>query len=135
MSRYLSITSTQRPFPLEVDDNNRVVWAVNFEGVAAAAVDKWEEELAQKIVDAGLGTLNTDLFLSPKKPIPTGDGPYTFLIDTGGTAPDETHDGARYERLSVQVTVRAKSYATGRTRILAIWRELDSTYNTTITAA
>lgn len=135
MSRYLSITSTQRPFPLEVDDNNRVVFAVNFEAVAAAAVDKWEEELADKIVDAGLGTLNTDLFIGPKANIPTGDGPYTFLIDTGGTAPMETHDGSRYERLSVQVTVRATSYKTARTRILAIWRELDSTYNTTITAA
>lgn len=135
MSRYLSITSVQRPFPFDVDDNNRVIFAVNFEAVAAAAVDKWEEELADKIVDAGLGTLGTDLFIGPKATIPTGDGPYIFIIDTGGTAPTETHDGSRYERLSAQVTVRAKSYATARTRILAIWRELDSTYNTTITAA
>lgn len=135
MSRYLSIVAVQRPFALEVDENNRVVFIVNFEAEAAAPVNQWEEELADVISDAGLGTLNTDLFVGPKSNIPTGSGPYTTIIDTGGSAPEETHDGSRYERLSVQVAVRATSYAAARTRALAIWRVLDSTYNTTITAA
>lgn len=137
-TRYLEIVSVQRPFVFLVDDNNRSVFSVNFDAMAAAPVDKWEEELIKVLSDAGLATLwdgtSGDTFIGPAMVIPSGAGPFILIVDTGGTSPLETHDGQEYERLSAQITVRAVSYETARTRALAIWRELDGVRETTVAA-
>lgn len=133
-TRYLEILSMQRPFPTSVDANQRHIFSVNFMAQAAAPVADFEGEMAKLIANAGLGTKGTDLFIGPLAPIPTGDGPYTTIIDTGGMSPLETHDGALYERLTFQVLVRAKSYTDARTRVLAIWRALDGQRNVTVAA-
>lgn len=135
MSRYIEILAVQRPFPFNVDSRDRVMFSMNFTAQADSNVDEWEEELAQIIVDAGDGTLDTDLFIGPEAPIPTGDGPYITIIDTGGQEQVETHDGITYERLSAQIVVRAQSYKTARTRALAVWRDIHGTRGQTITAA
>ena len=134
MSRYLEILAVQRPFPFRVDDNNRVVFSVNFTGLAAGPVDQWEEELVKVLSDASLATLGTDTFIGPAAVVPVGAGPFMTVIDTGGREPLETHDGLDYERLSAQVTVRASKYRTARTRALAIWRALDGVRDQTVAA-
>lgn len=135
MSRYLEILSVQRPFPIGVDENQREMFSVNFNAVAAAPVNQFEEELAKVVIDAGLATaIGTDVFLGPKAVLPTGNGPYIQFLDSGGTSPDQTHNGDKYERLSVQVVIRAKSTSTGRTRALAVWRALEGLHNTTLSA-
>lgn len=136
MSRYLSILANQRPFPFSVDEHNRVVFSVNFRASAAAPVDEWEEELAQVLIDGGIATaIGTDVFVGEKVTIPNGAGPYIQIGDTGGVEPQETHDGSRYEQLSAQITIRALSYRTARTRALAVWRALDGLRNSTVAAA
>jgi hypothetical protein len=135
VSAYVEILAIQRPFPLMVDDNNRTVFAVNFQAEAQAPVEKWEEEIAKVLSDAGLATLGTNCFIGPAAVIPTGTGPFIQIIDSGGRSPDETHNGSKYERLSAQITVRATSYGAARTRALAIWRALDGKRNVTVTAA
>ena len=134
MSRYLEILATQRPFPFDVDESNRTVFSVNFTALAAGPVEQWEEEIVKVLNDAGLATLGTDTWVGPASVIPTGSGPYLTVIDTGGRAPDETHNGSTYERLSVQVTIRAAKYRDARTRALAIWRALDGVRDSTVAA-
>ena len=134
MSKYLSITANQRPAQIGADENNRVVFSVNFSAMAQAPVEQWEEEIVKVLNTAGLATLGTDTFVGPTATIPTGNGPYLSIMDTGGTAPVETHDGLTYERLSVQVLIRALSYTIARTRALAVWRALKAVRNQTVTA-
>ena len=134
---YLEILSVQRPFDIGPDSAQppRCQFSVNFDAVSQGAVTDWEQEVVQLLEDASLATFNTDMWIGTLKVLPVGDGPYIRLIDTGGSAPDTTHDGRVYENLSCQIVVTAKSYTVGRTRALAIWRELDGKYNTSIEAA
>jgi hypothetical protein len=139
VSRYLEILAVQRPFAFNVDPSGRQMFSCNFSAVGAAPVADWEREVIQILEDASLATERSgttgDAFIGPESTIPTGDGPWIQIIDTGGTAPLETHDGQEYERLSCQVIVRAKSFTVARTRALAIWRELDGKRGVTVTAA
>lgn len=134
MSRYLEILAVQRPFHFDTDGAERNMFSCNFTARAAADVTDWERELGRLISDAGLGTENTDLFYGATKNLPAGDGPYVQVLDSGGQGPDETHSGAKTERLSVQIIVRAKSYTAARSRALAIWRELDGQRNVNVAA-
>ena len=96
-------------------------------------VDQFEEEIVKVLSDAGLATSGVDTFIGPAAVVPDGDGPFLTVLDTGGVGPDETHDGAVYERLSVQIVVRAQKYRDARTRALACWRALDGVRNETVT--
>lgn len=136
MSFYISITAAQSPFDLGADENDRVMIVCNYNAQAHYPVDKFEEEVARVIFDAGLGALATDLFIGSKANLPTsGVGPFTTIIRTTGYPPLETHDDSKYENLSCQITVRSTNYATARARAVAIWRVLDGLRNTTVTAA
>lgn len=136
MSRYLSIEAVQRPFAIGLDDLQRVMFSVNFQALAAAPVNQWEEEIIKILTTAGLATSGTDTFIGPAVALPTGNGPYITILDSGGTAPMQAHGstGALYERLSAQVVVRAKNYTSARTRALAVWRALHGVRNQTVAA-
>ncbi len=141
MSRYLEILATQRPFSFNSDDNQRVMFSVNFSAMAAAPVDAWEEELVKVLIDAGASTgirsganPTGDAFVGPTALLPTTGGPFLNINDTGGLAPDETHDSKKYERLSAQIVIRHLSYTAARTRALAVWRALDGLRNQTVAA-
>lgn len=134
MARYLEILAVQSPSPFAVDENDRSMFTANFDIKAAAPVDQLEEELTRSLSDAGLATLNIDTFIGPAAVIPSGDGPFTSILSTGGSSPDETHNGDLYENHSVQIVTRALDFKVARTRVLAIWRNLDGIRNTTLTA-
>lgn len=138
--RYVELLAAQRPFSIGLDEERRAVFSCNYDGlvtapgwVSSGAVNtSFEDDVAMFITSAGLGTLGTNLFIGPAALLQPGAGPYTTLIDTGGGAPAETHDGARYERISFQVLVRGASYAAARGRALAIWSALDGLRNVTV---
>lgn len=133
-TRYIEILANHPPIAFNVDENNRTMWSINFRGLAAGLSDKWERELVKLIGDAGLGTFGTDLFVGAKAPIPTGNGPYTTVLNTGGGDLVETQDGQKYERLTAQVVVRAKDYDSGRARARAIRAALDGQRDVTVAA-
>lgn len=71
------------------------------------------DEIAARGVAQSLGVVGTTIFISSKAVIPTGDGPYTSIIATGGA-------GARYaqnantpfaQRPGAQILVRALAYS------------------------
>lgn len=138
MSRYLSIQAVQRPFPIGQDALLFETFSVNFQAIADAPVNQWEEELIKILNTAGLATSGTDAFGSRSVDLNSlsGDGPHIIVIDSGGTAPIQAHgaSGSLYERLSAQIVVRAKSYTVARTRALAIWRALHGVRNQTVAA-
>lgn len=134
MTQYLGILANQRPFPIGRDEQDREMFSCNYTARAIANVADWEKEVGKVISTASLGTLGTDMWIGPSVNIPAGDGPYIQIIDTGGIAPDEPHSGEIQERMSVQIVVRATSFATGRSRALAIWRELHGQRNVTVAA-
>lgn len=134
MSFYLEILIAQNAFPFAEDENERIMFSFNLTATARAPVDQFEEELAKLINNAGLGTRNVDVFIGPKANIPTGDGPYITIIDTGGLDPLETHNDDLYDRMSAQIVTRGKSYTTTRTRAKSIQRVLDGVRNTTVAA-
>lgn len=79
------------------------------------------DELAAQIVAAGAGTIGVDLFMSTKAQIPSGPGPYTVLIETGGTTSRRTQNDNSTERPSAQISVRATSYTIARQRAVQVY--------------
>lgn len=130
---YIEILAVQRPFPVTEDENNRTLFSVNFLATSHGAVSEWEEDVVRICVTAGVPlVLDVDTFIGRKK-VPDGAGPFTSVIDTGGTAPLETHDGDRMERLSAQLIVRG-AYPAARLRAQQIYDALDGTRNVTVVA-
>jgi hypothetical protein len=135
VSRYLSITVVQEPTDVGTDTNNRSMFAFNVDATVAYPIDKFEEEIARLIFDAGLGAVGSSLFIGSAAVLPTIAGPFISIIRTSGYGPLETHNSDKYQRPSCQVVVRALGYVVARTRAVAIWQVLDGVRNTTITAA
>jgi len=134
-TKFIEILAEQRPFGIGLDPQKRNRFSVNFNAMAQAPVVAWEECVVKILVDAGLGTANSDIFVGDAVVLPpTGTGPYITVIDTGGTSPVHVRNSSGYERLSVQLIVTAASYAAGRTRALAAWRALDGIRNATVAA-
>lgn len=126
-TRYLEILAVQSPFPIGEDDNSRVVFSANYRSRAAYPVSTFEEDIYSFLYSLNLiGGLGNTTFIGPRGVIPnTGPGPYTEIIRTSGTSPDETHNGDKYENLTLQIIVRAQTYTLARNTSLAIWRALD----------
>ena len=137
----LEITASQRPLSIGLDDNSprRDIWAVNFLAQGVSPIDKWDVAMAYLLENLGLGTYTAspiDVFTSRLSTIPAGTtalGPYTFLADTGGTSPLESHDASKIERLGLQITVRASSTTVARARINQIYSALDGLRDITVT--
>lgn len=135
MSRYLSVVSTQAPFDVGPDANNRPQVSCNYECHGAGPLTDFEGEVLRLIIDAGLGVLGTTLFKGRAAVLPTsGDGPFVQLITTSGNPTLQTHNDNRYERPTFQILVRAKTYSSAMSRALAVWRLLDGQHNISVVA-
>lgn len=148
---YLEILATQRPFPLQVDENERTQFSVNFQGKTNQDVDDWERDVIRLLMNIGVtpvvvpvaailytfpdGNRNNDnTFIGLTSVLPTGDGPFVQVMDTGGTAPLETHNGDTQDQLSVQLLVRGGNYFAARDLALACWRLLNGVRDTTVSS-
>ena len=90
------------------------------------------DEIAARLVSAGVGVLGSSIILGSKGVVPVGDGPYISLAETGGTSPTRIHNqgAANTQRPSAQVCVRAKSYLVARAKAKAAYLALDGVFNT-----
>lgn len=82
------------------------------------------DEIAAKLVSAGVGAIGTVIFLSSKAVIPTGAGPYLVIIETGGTGAMRTHNETAVERPTAQLSARATDYQTARAKLKAAYDAL-----------
>lgn len=95
------------------------------------------DELISLLETAGVGTEDTDIFQTSKSLIPAGVGPYLSLVETGGTAPENTHNAVStpaYQRPTVQILVRAESPADSAEMIRAAYDALVGVRNTTVSS-
>lgn len=92
------------------------------------------DDIAARLVAQGVGTLGSNIILGSRGQIPTGDGPYLSMTETGGFAPTRIHNkaSANTRRPAAQICVRAKSYRTARTMAEAAFLALDGVYETTL---
>lgn len=135
MSRYLNLLCIQEPTDVGTDTNNRSMFSFNVDATVAYPIDKFEEEIARLIFDAGLGAVGSQVFIGSASVLPTTAGPFISIIRTSGYSPLETHNSDKYQRPSCQIVTRALGYVVARTRAVAVWQVLDGVRNTTITAA
>ena len=89
------------------------------------------EEIGALLVANSLGTLGSDLFLVRTPPVPDA---CTTIYETGGKAPDYTHDQAapRYENPTIKVIVRSdkeKNYKAAKDKARQIWLVLGAIRN------
>ena len=148
---YLEILATQRPFPLEVDENERTQFSVNFQAKSNQLCDDWERDVIRLLLNSGVDPVtvpvagltftfpeghrgNDNTFIGIAAVIPTGSGPYVQIMDTGGAAPIETHNDDVQEQLSVQLLIRGENYFVTRDLALACWRVLDGVRDTTVSS-
>ncbi len=72
----------------------------------------WGNDLVTILVNGGYGIYNTNIGLSSKWSIPSGNGPFTTIIETGGTGAVRTQNSApqaAYRRPGAQIVVRSIS--------------------------
>lgn len=75
------------------------------------------DEIKDRLVAQGVGTYGSDIFLGSKAAIPSGDGPYLLLTETGGSASLTTHNNTAVSAPTFQVNSRAKRYNDARTKL------------------
>ena len=92
------------------------------------------DEIAAQLVAQSVGVLGTNIFLGSRAKIPSDDGPYLSLRETGGSAPTRIHNKAtaNTQRPTAQIAVRAKKYNIARAMAAAAYLALDGIYNTTL---
>lgn len=133
MSYYIHILARQSPFEYGKDPLNRVLFSCNYDCRAVYPVTSFIREMAKLIVDAGLGTSGVNLFIGPQAEIPSDNGPYITLKQTGGFSADESHD-TKYLNLGLQIITTALDYDQGDIKAKSIYALLDGKRSFTVTA-
>lgn len=116
MARYRQIKVLQEPFDLGLDSQGRQKYVFNI-AVIKTPSDTFAEEMLQRFQDQSVGTRAVNLFWGSNAKIPTTDGPFLNLVETGGTEPERTQNEIfppAYPRPSAQIVVRAKSTKAAR---------------------
>lgn len=137
MAFYLFIRELQPPFDTGVLDSiGRTVWTFNVMATKHPS-DRFQEEILAILVDAGIGTLNVDLFVGSKANIPKDAGPYTSIVASGGAAGIRTHTrfGPTHERPAAQITVRAMNGLLAEAKARAAYAALTAVNNQVVTPA
>jgi hypothetical protein len=80
----------------------------------------------------GVGLQTVNMFGSSGKSLPAGAGPFLSVIETGGTAPDNTQNSVirpAYEQPGAQIVVRADTYPAAYAMARAAYNSLVKTRN------
>lgn len=90
------------------------------------------EEIIAKWVADGIPTVT--IFSSPSASIPSGDGPYSQINETGGMSPMNTQDVAppAYQQPGAQCVAIAKTQAAAYARSIAMYNSLVVVRNMTL---
>lgn len=133
LSYYIHILARQSPFEYGKDPLNRVLFSCNYDCRAVYPVASFIREMAKLITDASLALSGVDLFIGPQAEIPSGDGPYITLKQTGGFSPDESHD-TKFLNLGLQIITTSLDYDEGDNKAKLIHELLDGKRSFTVTA-
>lgn len=83
---------------------------------------------------SSLGTFGSTIFIGEKTAIPSGDGPYLSIIETGGSGPQRIQNQLlpAYKYPTAQIVTRAKTYVAARTMAQSAWDLVASVRNQTV---
>ena len=136
MPRYLYVRATSTPFDLGVlDSEQRVVYMCRYDTEIAGGTSRPCNEIAGKLISAGLGTTSNILIGSSAVLPKDNDGPFIHIRANGGYSTNENHNGGRYTRPQIQVAVHAKKHSVAEAKAFAIHAVLDALKEETLTAA
>lgn len=82
------------------------------------------EEIGNRLSSQNVGQVGVDIFFGSEARIPTGDGPYITLTETGGTGSARTHNNTATQRPTLQILTRGKSPAAVRAMSRAAYNAL-----------
>lgn len=82
------------------------------------------DEISARLVTQGVGVEGVNLFTSSKASIPSGDGPYMTLLETGGSGASLTHNDTATEHPTAQILARASTYPAARAMCAAAYMAL-----------
>ena len=104
MADYLDIRALQEPFDLGPDASGRAQWTFNITVIKSQS-DTFAEEVVGLLTDGGV----TDIYVVSTSKIPAGDGPFTVVIETGGTSGLRVHDQLmpKWPRPAARIVVHA----------------------------
>jgi len=90
------------------------------------------EAVAAYLESKSVGVQAQSIFIGLKVTLPSGDGPYLSILDTGGSAPQFTHNGVRpgIRNPTFQVVCRAKTYLAAMTMARNAYNALSEVRNT-----
>lgn len=93
------------------------------------------DEIVARLVGAGVGASGTSIFAGSKATIPSGDGPYLTVTETGGSGSSKTHNNTATEHPTMQIMSRATTYPAARAQCAAAYAALggaNGLYNVTL---
>lgn len=82
------------------------------------------DEIAARLAAQGAGIVGGDIKVGSKAIIPTDDGPYLSLTETGGGGSMRTHNGTPVAMPTVHILSRAKAYNVARAKLMLAWNAL-----------
>jgi hypothetical protein len=90
-------------------------------------------DVAALLTAAGLGAVGSTITIGRNATIPTGDGPYFAIVETGGVAPTRVHNAGRAtSRPMAQIVTRAKNTHVARSKAFEAFNALDGKFNVTV---
>lgn len=154
--RYVMIRPTQEPADMRrLDENSRHRFSFNVQAmrypkfteadvVAGDEITKvktftgvlhlFMEEVVSILEAAGVGTRNTNIFLTTIHQIPTKGGPFLSIQETGGLVELRTHD-LDYSRPSAQIVTRSPRPGDARLMAWNAYNALKSVENVDVTTS
>lgn len=136
MTFYQSIVPRDaQPYSIGTDPVGRALLGFNVDTVKNKSVT-FLEELGRVLIDAGLGVLNTTLFLGSEARLPVeADVAFLHIQETGGPTGLRTHNDSSnitYPRPTALVVAHGPDYAATRALAHAAWEALSRVRNTNV---
>ena len=127
---HLIFNAQQRPFETTPSPDDKTIYSCNFISATDGVSPNYLEQVAEKLADAGIATRGTDMFITLKRTLPTGEGPYIRLIATSGLAPDIDYGNSNIlDQPGLQVLVYGDNPLATRDKAIEIYTNLIASAN------
>ena len=133
MTWYLHILAVQEPFDLGLDGNGKAQSVFNIT-TRKRPSDTFVDEIAKRLEDQGVGSINVDIFATSQGDIPTDEGTYLSIAVTAGATSQDIHNeqAPAYPEPSAQIVARAVDYEVAEAKAFLAYHALAGVRNTNL---
>jgi len=131
MTWYIEILATQEPFDLGLDGNGKAMAAFNITTQKSPS-DTFVDEIAKRLEDQGVGSINVDIFATSQGDIPADEGTYLSIAVTQGFFSLDIHNeqAPSNPRPAAQIIARAVDYEVAEAKAFLAYHALAGVRNT-----